>query len=69
MAVFSSVLCYPFYYYALTWIPVSRVSALAYFQPLLATLIAIPTLGEYPTDSLVAGGAVVLTGVFMAERL
>ena len=69
MALFPSVLCYLIYYYALNWIPASRVSALAYFQPLLATLIAIPTLGEYPTWSLVSGGAVVLTGVFMAERL
>lgn len=69
MSLFPSVLCYLIFYYALAWIPASRVSALAYFQPLLAMLIAIPTVGEYPTASLFAGGAVVLTGVFMAERL
>ena len=69
MSFFPSVLCYLIYYYALAYIPASRVSALAYFQPLLAMLIAIPTVGEYPTASLVAGGAVVLTGVCMAERL
>lgn len=69
MAFFPSVVCYLIYYYALNWIPASRVSALSYFQPVLATLMAIPVLGEYPSGGLLIGGAVVLTGVIMAERL
>jgi drug/metabolite transporter (DMT)-like permease len=69
MAVFPSVVCYLIYYWALAWIPASRASALAYFQPLLATLFAIPTLGEYPTKSLIAGGVLVLFGVWLTERL
>jgi drug/metabolite transporter (DMT)-like permease len=69
MALIPSVVCYLIYYYALAWIPASRVSTLAYLQPVLATTMAIPTLGEYPTGSLIAGGIVVLAGVFMAERL
>ena len=68
MAAFPSVLCYLIYYYALTYIPASRVSAFSYLQPLLATLLAIPLLGENPTTSLVAGGCLVLVGVFVAER-
>jgi drug/metabolite transporter (DMT)-like permease len=69
MALFPSVLCYLIFYYALTYIPASRVSAFAYLQPLVATLIAIPVLGEYPSKSLLTGGALVLAGVFTAERV
>lgn len=69
MALFPAVICYLIYYYALTWIPASRVSAFAYLQPLIAVLIAIPVLGEYPTTSLLGGGALVLAGVFVAERV
>jgi drug/metabolite transporter (DMT)-like permease len=69
MALFPSVLCYLIFYYALTYIPASRVSAFAYLQPLIAMLIAIPVLGEYPTKSLLTGGALVLAGVFTAERV
>jgi drug/metabolite transporter (DMT)-like permease len=68
MALVASVLCYLIYYHALTWIPASRVAAFSYVQPLLATVIAIPTLGERPTGALVAGGVLVLAGVIIAER-
>ena len=68
MAAFPSVLCYLIYYYALAHIPASRVAAFSYLQPLLATVLAIPLLGEHPTTSLVAGGCLVLLGVFVAER-
>ena len=68
MAVFPSVICYSIYYYALTYVPASRVSAFSYLQPLLATIMAIPLLGEHPTKSLALGGGLVLAGVFLAER-
>lgn len=69
MAIVSSVFCYLIYYYALRWIPASRISAFSYLQPLMATLLAIPLLGESPAKSLFLGGALVLTGVFLAERV
>jgi drug/metabolite transporter (DMT)-like permease len=69
MALFPSVVCYLIFYWALRWIAASRISALAYFQPLLAILISIPVLGEYPAGSVLAGGALVLVGVFATERL
>jgi drug/metabolite transporter (DMT)-like permease len=68
MALFPSVVCYSIYYYALTHVSASRVSAFSYLQPLLATLMAIPLLGEHPTKTLITGGALVLVGVFLAER-
>jgi drug/metabolite transporter (DMT)-like permease len=61
--------CYLIFYHALSHISASRVSAFAYLQPLIATVIAVPTLGEYPSGALLAGGILVLSGVCMAERL
>jgi drug/metabolite transporter (DMT)-like permease len=69
MALFPSILCYTIYYYALTHISASRVAAFSYLQPLLALLLAILLLGEQPTRTLMAGGALVLAGVFVAERM
>jgi len=68
MAVFPSVLGYLIYCYALTQMPASRVSAFAYLQPLLATILAVPMLGEPVTGSLAGGGALVLLGVYVTER-
>jgi drug/metabolite transporter (DMT)-like permease len=68
MAVFPSVICYSIYYYALTHIPASRVAAFSYLQPLLATFMAILLLGEHVTTGLMGGGALVLLGVFLAEK-
>jgi drug/metabolite transporter (DMT)-like permease len=68
MAIFSSLISYLIYYYALQYISASRVSSFSYLQPLLATLFAIPILGEHVTSALVAGGALVLAGVYVTER-
>jgi drug/metabolite transporter (DMT)-like permease len=69
MSAFSSVIAYLIYYYALGKIPATRVSAFSYLQPLIATAVAIPMLGEQPTPSLAFGGSLVLLGVFLAERV
>ncbi len=68
MAGFSSVVCYLIFYWALAHIPASRVSAFSYLQPLFATLLAIPLLGEVITVPLMLGGALVFAGVLMTER-
>jgi drug/metabolite transporter (DMT)-like permease len=68
MAVFPSVLGYLIYCYALTKMAASRVSAFSYLQPLLATILAVPMLGEPVTGSLAGGGALVLLGVYVTER-
>lgn len=69
MAAFPSVLCYLIYYYALRYIPASRISAFSYVQPLLATVMAVPLLGEHITSSLALGGAFILAGVYLTERV
>ncbi|MBI1791560.1 MAG: EamA family transporter [Acidobacteria bacterium] len=68
MALFPSVVCYLIYYYALQRISASRVSAFSYLQPALATLMAAVALGERVTLPVVAGGAVIFSGVYLAER-
>jgi drug/metabolite transporter (DMT)-like permease len=68
MAAFPSVLCYLIYYYALTHMQPSRVSAFNYLQPPLVTLMGIAFLGEHITGALVASGLVIFTGVWLVER-
>jgi drug/metabolite transporter (DMT)-like permease len=68
MAAFSSVIGYLLFYYALAHIPASRLSTFAYLQPVLATLLAMMFLGERPAASFFSGGALILAGVFVAER-
>lgn len=68
MAVFASVAGYLIFNYALSRIPASRVSSFSYLQPLLAMMIAIPTLGEHVTAPLIFGGMMVLSGVYVTER-
>jgi drug/metabolite transporter (DMT)-like permease len=68
MALFPSLICYLIFYYALNYIPASRLSAFTYVQPLAATLMAVPLLGEPLTAGLAAGGALVVGGVYLSER-
>lgn len=68
MALFPSLLCYLIYFYALRHIPASRVAAFSYLQPVLATAMAVATLGERVSLPLVAGGAVIFSGVYLTER-
>ena len=68
MAAISSVAAYTLFYWALRYMEASRVSAVNYFQPLGAILVAGIFLGEIPTRHLILGGALILLGVYMAER-
>ena len=68
MALFPSAICYLIYYYALTHISASRVSAFIYLEPVIATLMAVAFLGERITAPLLASGTVIFTGVYLTER-
>jgi drug/metabolite transporter (DMT)-like permease len=69
MAVCSSVVGYLIYAHALRRLPASRVSMVLYLQPLLATLFAVLMLGERPGAGFLPAAALVLTGVYIVERL
>jgi len=68
MASCSSVLAYLIFYYALTWVPASRVAAFSYTQPILASLLGWLLLGESLTMVVMASAALVLAGVLLVER-
>lgn len=68
MAAAASVAAYMIFYYALTKISATRVIAFSYLQPVLATILAVLLRGERVTGHLLAGGALVLLGVYLAER-
>jgi len=68
MAAFPSVVCYTIYYHALSYMAASRVAALTYLEPPLATLLAVAWLGENVTYAVLVGGVLVLAGVWVTER-
>jgi drug/metabolite transporter (DMT)-like permease len=68
MAIFSSVFAYTIFYWALRYMEASRVAVVSYFQPIAVILFAVPILGDLPTRHLLAGAALVLLGVYLAER-
>ncbi|BDC51315.1 membrane protein [Bryobacterales bacterium F-183] len=69
MAAFSSVAGYLILYWVLRWMPASRVGMYVYAQPVMATVLGILLLHESPGAALYAGGALVLAGVLVSERL
>jgi len=64
----GTVVAYLFYAFALTELSASRAAAFAYLQPVIAALLAAWLLGEKITTRMVGGGALILLGVFLAER-
>ncbi|MBY0502372.1 MAG: DMT family transporter [Bryobacteraceae bacterium] len=68
MAAFSSVLAYLIFYYALAWVPASRIAAFSYTQPILASLLGWVLLGESLTLVVIGSAALVLAGVLLVER-
>jgi len=68
MAMFPSVVAYLIYYYALKRIAASRVSAFSYLQPVFASAMGVAILGERLGTPVIAGGLVILSGVYLAER-
>jgi drug/metabolite transporter (DMT)-like permease len=68
MVCLGTVVAYLFYAFALTELSASRVAAFAYLQPIIAALLAVWLLGERITPRVVAGGVLILLGVFLAER-
>jgi drug/metabolite transporter (DMT)-like permease len=68
MAAFSAVLSYTIFAWILRYMDPSRIAAINYVQTVVVILISIPLLGEHPTSHLLAGAALVLLGVYLAER-
>ena len=68
MAAVPSVFCFLIYYKVLKQMPASKLTTFTYLQPVLASAMAIPMLGETLSISLLAGGLMILFGVFLTEK-
>jgi drug/metabolite transporter (DMT)-like permease len=68
VVVGATVLAYVFYYLALDRLEPSKVAVFMYLQPVVAALLATFVTGEPLTARFVAGGAMILAGVLLAER-
>ncbi len=67
MALFPSIAGYMIYSHALRHLPATRVSSVSYFQPVLATFLAIIFLSEQPGLAFACGALLVLGGVYITE--
>lgn len=54
--------------YALGYLPASLVSPTLLLQPVLTGILAVPILGQPLTTVQLAGGAAVLTGIYIVHR-
>jgi drug/metabolite transporter (DMT)-like permease len=68
MAVFASVIGYLAFYRLLEDLAASQVSSLNYLLPIFATTLGAVFLHERINRSFLAAGALVLVGVWLAER-
>ena len=68
MAAASSVAAYTLFYWVLRYMTASRVAAISYFQPVAVILLSVAFLSDHPTRNLLLGTALVLLGVYLAER-
>ncbi len=68
VGVFTQIGGYLLVNYALGHLPASIVSITLLSQPVVTLLLAIPLLGEYPDALQIAGGALLLAGVWIVNR-
>lgn len=68
LAIFCSIIAYLVYNIALEKMDVSRVAVYIYFVPLSTIVLAAVILNETLTMASVAGGLMVLIGMYLAEK-
>ncbi len=66
-AVFSSLLGFFFYNYAVKYIKANEIGIFVFTEPFITALIAIPLLGEQITVSYLLGALFVFAGIIIAE--
>lgn len=69
LGVLCSALSYIFYNDGLQSLPASQVGAFLYLEPLVATLVAAIVLSEQIVPATLAGGALILLGVWQVSRV
>ena len=67
-ALISQVLGHSTLNWALAYMTAAAVALAVRAEPVLATFIAIPVLGEVPSWTTLPGGALILSGAYVAVR-
>ncbi len=67
MVIFGSFVAYLIYAYALQELAASKVAAFSYLQPLMAAAFGVWLMSEQITMRIVAGGTMILAGVYVAQ--
>ena len=65
---FSSAIAYGLFIYGISKIEAQEVGIFGYIDPVIAVIIAIPLLGEYPTLPFFVGSIFIFIGIYIAER-
>jgi len=65
---FSSALAYYLHNFALRRIPAQQFGIYGYIMPVIAVIVAIPLLHEYPDLFFIVGAVFVFLGMFISER-
>ena len=65
--IFSSAIAYSLYNYGISKIDAQEVGIFGYIDPIIAILIAVPLLHEYPTLYFYMGTFFVFIGIVIAE--
>lgn len=65
---FSSAVAYFLFYYGVSKIKAQEVGLFTYIDPVVAVIIAMPLLGEYPNLFYFLGTTFVFGGIYLAEK-
>ena len=68
LGVFASGLAYIFWYDALQAMPASQLGAFLYLEPLVTLIVAAALLQEVIGWASLAGGGIILLGVWLVNR-
>ena len=68
LGIFCSGLAYIFWYDALQELPASQLGVFLYVEPVIAVFVAALILGEAVLWTSLAGGAIILFGVWLVNR-
>ena len=69
LGIFCSGLAYLAWYDGLQAVPASQIGAFLYIEPLVAVIVAWPILGEELLPVSLVGGAIILLGVRLVQKL
>jgi len=69
LGIFGSGLAYIAYYDALQVLPASQLGVFLNIEPLVTTLLATTFLGEPITLIVLLGGAIIILGIYLVNRL